>query len=423
MTALLNFLTALWQIMLELSLWLFLGAFLAGLLKLFLPKGFVKRHTGSGKISSIFKISLLGTPLPLCSCGVLPATIGIKKAGAGNGAAVGFLISTPQTGVDSILVTASFLGWPLALFKVLAAFFTGILGGLAVHTTEPRLSAQTATSETSIAAFKNKTPLSRWRLFWDFSVRELIGGIYQYLAIGLLVAALITVLFPANAFTNMPALQGLWGMLVMLAIAIPLYVCTTGSVPIVASLIAAGLPIGSALVFLMAGPATNAATLAAILKHFGKRITAIYLGTVVLGSIAFGLLFQSCGASLVSTTLRTHHEHQPLIMVLLNMLAAVCLTGLIGYWSGKDLTAWLQQHRKHPAPTDEILSLYVSGMTCKKCVAKIQTTLLKNRQITQVKIDLDTETVRISGHTLDEKTIIRHIQAAGYPAAKTKGIL
>ena len=125
-----NFIHQAWQIVLELAPWLLLGLLLAGILHVLLPVGFVKRHLGSPGFASVLKAVAVGVPLPLCSCGVIPAALGLKKEGASNGAAVGFLISTPQTGVDSILVSATFLGWPFAIFKVISALLSGLMGGL-----------------------------------------------------------------------------------------------------------------------------------------------------------------------------------------------------------------------------------------------------------------------------------------------------
>ena len=125
------FLEAIWHTTIELAPWLFLGAFISVLLHRFLPPGLLaKTLTG---YRGIGKAVLLGVPLPLCSCGVIPAGLGLKKDGASDGSTTAFLISTPQTGVDSILVSAAFLGWPFAIFKVATAAVTGIFGGALVE--------------------------------------------------------------------------------------------------------------------------------------------------------------------------------------------------------------------------------------------------------------------------------------------------
>jgi len=414
-----HYLEEVWNILTALAPWLFFGAGLAGLLKIFLPPGFITKHLGASSLANIVKTTLLGIPLPLCSCGVLPTTMGLKKDGASNGASLGFLISTPQTGLDSILVTANFLGWPLALFKVIAALITGMAGGFLTHYTEPHPPIISDPAQVKSHPGKNETPgeKSRWQIFFNYTINDLIGSIYKYLALGILLAALISSLFPAEALSRLPALQGIWGMLVMLALAIPLYICTTGSVPIVASLISAGLPIGSALVFLMAGPATNAATLAAVYRAFGRRITAIYLGTVILGSIAFGLLFQSFFSPALSDVLIPHHEHVPAYRLIFNATFAILLTGLIVRWAGLDFISWFRRLFR-PAPRkEEELILQVSGMTCNNCVSHVRHALESLPHIRSADIRLETGLAHVKGETLDRSVIIRVIKAAGYSVA------
>ncbi|MCK5241472.1 permease [bacterium] len=415
-----TYLSELWKILTELAPWLFFGAGLAGLLKIALPKGFIQKHTGGTRWFNIFKTTLMGIPLPLCSCGVLPTTVSLKKDGASNGSAVGFLISTPQTGVDSLVVTASFLGWPLAIFKVAAALITGLLGGTLVHMTDQwkRNKQPTSHKDTHATTVPEDRALKTlWRTFWNYSINELIGSIYKYLAIGILVAALITTLFPTDSLTHIPGLQGIGGMLVMLAFAIPLYICTTGSVPIAASLVTAGLPVGSALVFLMAGPATNAATLAAILSTFGKRITAIYLSTVILGSLVFGLLFQSFFPSAAALNPFMQHEHGSLLRLLIDSGSALVLSGLVVYWSWLDLSSWL--HQRRPTTKDkESISLEVKGMTCNNCVSHVRQALEKLPNIASVDINLATGQTTIHGQNLDSTALIQTIESEGYEVQK-----
>lgn len=408
-----NYLLEVWKILSELAPWLFLGAGIAGLLKVLLPDGFISHHLGGSRLSSILKTTLLGIPLPLCSCGVLPTTLGLKKSGASNGASVGFLISTPQTGVDSILVTASFLGWPLALFKVVAALVTGMLGGIFVHATEPKDRSAAPAPVTSVEP--DSHPKHGWRFFYDYAITELLGGIYIYLGIGILVAALITVLFPSDILSDVPILKGPLGMLIMLAFAIPIYVCTTGSVPIAASLIAAGLPIGSALVFLMAGPATNAATLAAVLRSFGKKITAIYLGTVILGSMAFGLLFQSWLGGGVVTEFLGHHEQLPWWVWLLNTLSAVALMLLVARWSWQDLRSWWR--RRFPGQAGSVreeMTVPVSGMTCESCSARVRNALENLPNVQTADIDLKDGVAHVHGRDLNKSRLHAAVRDAGY---------
>lgn len=294
-----------WSISQELAPWLLLGLAVAGLLHVLLPTGFVLRHLGGGRFSSVVKAALVGVPLPLCSCGVIPAALGLRKDGAGKGASVSFLISTPQTGIDSIAVTASMLGLPFALFKVVSAFLMGIVGGTLVNFAEPPAIAPASNTSQATPKPTYANPIAE---ALRFTYYRLFHEIWAWLLLGILISAAITTIAPPGSLADSPWATGLTGMLLMLAIGIPLYVCATGSVPIAASLVAAGMPTGAALVFLMAGPATNIATIGAVLKTFGKKATAIYLTVIIAGSFSLGLLFNTLFPSGGGHHL--HHVHE-----------------------------------------------------------------------------------------------------------------
>ena len=218
-------LDAMWQVWLQLSPWLLLGAAAAGLLHVLLPGDFARRQFRG--VPGVAKAVALGVPLPLCSCGVIPAGLGLKKDGASDGAAVGFLISTPQTGVDSLLVSASFLGWPFTIFKCVSALIMGLFGGVATEA----LHTDATESELSDAAAPQTTVG-----FLEHMV-DVIRPIWRWIVFGVVASAAITVWIPPGAMAGWsdvnPALTGL----AALAIAVPLYVCATASVPIAAALV------------------------------------------------------------------------------------------------------------------------------------------------------------------------------------------
>lgn len=263
------------QVFMELAPWLLLAAVVAGLLHVLIPPNWFRRHL-TGR-SGVFKAVLAGVPMPLCSCGVIPVGLGLKKEGASDGAVVGFLISTPQTGVDSILVAASLLGMPFALFKVAASMITGLIRGWLANATEE--SEQKPARLPDVSAAKE---IGRLRAFIEHSL-TLIRSIWAWIVVGVLVSALITSLVPEDSLANLAGFGGLPAMLITLLISLPLYVCATASVPIAAALVISGLPPGAALVFLMAGPATNVATIGAVYRTLGKRSLGIYLVTVRRG--------------------------------------------------------------------------------------------------------------------------------------------
>ena len=182
-------LQAIWSVVLELAPWLLVGAAVAGLLHKFLPPGFLERRLRG--TSGVFQAVLFGVPLPLCSCGVIPAGVGLKKDGASDGASIAFLTSTPQTGVDSILVSAGFLGWPFALFKVVAAAVTGVAAGLITEAASPA-------PPVDAAVVHHHAPARTWAQAWDHGV-DVLRSIWGWLAFGILASAVLTVFVPPSA--------------------------------------------------------------------------------------------------------------------------------------------------------------------------------------------------------------------------------
>ena len=257
-----------WNTLCLLAPWLIFGALVAGLMHVVLPADWLRRKLKG--TSGIFKAVGLGVPLPLCSCGVIPAGVGLKRNGASDGASIGFLISTPQTGVDSILVSASFLGWPFAIFKMILAAVTGIIGGL--------LSKDTVTDEQRLLDSHTHVHHGNWLVRTILHSVDVIQSIWVWLVVGVLISAAISVwIVPNEWFQQLGQSSLLVSLFLMLLISLPLYVCATASVPIAAALVAGGMPTAAALVFLVAGPATNLATIGAIYSQFGVRNTVVYL--------------------------------------------------------------------------------------------------------------------------------------------------
>ena len=332
----------LWHIMQELSPWLLLGLLLAGVLHVILPGGFIHRHLGGSRFGNVFKAVAVGVPMPLCSCGVIPTALGLKKDGASNGAATGFLISTPQTGVDSILVSATFLGWPFAVFKVVSALVSGLIGGLLVNSWAPNHSTIHSPSPSN-APFDNKNKYS-WGEIINFGIVKLLKDIYRWLIVGIIIAALIGTFIDQDKLKSIPLTQGLTGMIIMLLISLPMYVCATASVPLAASLVTAGMSPGSALVFLMAGPTTNVATMGAIYRGFGKKVLAIYLATVIIMSISLGMVFDGLLTNIPAAT-----KHMHALPSWLNAAAALLLAALLITYAASDLYQRLRP-KKTPPP-------------------------------------------------------------------------
>ena len=321
-----EFLLAAWSVLLALAPWLLLGAVLAGILHVLLPADFLAKHL-SGKFG-VVRAVVWGVPLPLCSCSVIPVGIGLKSAGASPGAVNGFLISTPQTGVDSVLVSASLLGWPFALFKLTSAAVMGLLGGWftdAVVEPKHQLPIYTPQQESSAAEKSKVAKVLGFGL-------EVIYSVWRWLFFGILISALLESLLPTDTLSNLAIGNGFWAMLVTLVIAVPLYVCATASVPIAAALVAAGMPTGTALVFLIAGPATNTATLGAVYRTLGGRALATYLTTVITGSLLCGWAFDT-----VIETDNTQHLHSHDSSNWWSVSCAAALLAMFLWFACKDL--------------------------------------------------------------------------------------
>ncbi|WP_243312528.1 permease [Fundidesulfovibrio agrisoli] len=292
MNFILHILTESWAVLLESAPFMLFGFFLAGLLKALVPPSLMTKHLGGTGLWPVLKAALVGVPIPLCSCGVLPAAAGLRDAGASKGAAAAFMISTPETGVDSIAVNWALLDPLMTIVRPVAAFVTGALAGVLVNRFAPDEAPAGARPRPLIPldAFAVRKPplLSRLRAGLEYAFGEMLSGIGRWFLLGVLVAGLIGAILPADGMERVLG-TGLWPMLAMLALGIPLYVCATASTPIAAALAMKGLSPGAALVFLLAGPATNAAGITVVARMLGLRATGIYLACIAGCSLLFGL--------------------------------------------------------------------------------------------------------------------------------------
>jgi len=284
-----QFATAVWATLGEMAPFLLFGFLMAGVLSVLISPETIERLLGGKGLGAIVKASLFGVPLPLCSCGVIPVAASLRRHGATRGATTAFLISTPQTGVDSIFVTFSLLGWVFAIFRPIVALASGIIGGGVVQCIKPTNASEAKQEETCrevcCAPGAGQGIGSRILQYGFVSLpREIAGA----LVIGLLIAGAIAAVVPEDYFANYLG-GGIGAMLIMMLLGIPIYICSTASVPIAAAMIVAGVSPGAALVFLMTGPATNAATIGTIWQVMGHRTAGAYLLTVAMTSLLAGL--------------------------------------------------------------------------------------------------------------------------------------
>ena len=313
--------------------WLLLGLFIAGLINVYLPKDFLRRHLGKEGVLTTIKAALIGAPMPLCSCGVIPAAIGLRRAGASKSATTAFLVSTPETGVDSISVSYVLLGPFMAIIRPIAAICSAIVAGLLVGRDDASLNEQQDDSgeQTSSCCSSKAEPepvkssccakppenkrQDHWSKFTEavvYSSTSLLADTAKWLLVGLFFAALVQTYVPADFFLQWGS--GILAMVVIILVSIPMYICATASTPIAAGLLLSGVSPGAVLVFMLAGPATNIATLGIVANELGRRAVVAYLVGVMGVAVLFGLLTDFLVEQYqidVAPMLGEHHEVLP----------------------------------------------------------------------------------------------------------------
>jgi len=304
-----------WAVYLDTAIWLLVGLMAAGLVKAYVPEDAMKRWLGGKGFSAVGRAALFGAPVPLCSCSVLPAAIGLHRAGASKEATVSFLIATPETSIDSVAVTYALMGPVMAIYRPVAALVSAIVTGMMVAfikdkevdknnepedesivsccSVEPEKTAccesaakaDSGCCETGDKKFNNK-------LFQalHYGATDLLDDISKWMAFGIVFAGLMMTVIPDGWLAQWG--QGLGAMLVMLLVGIPMYICAVASTPVAAGLLIAGVSPGAVLVFLLVGPATNIAGIILVKKELGTRVTLIYLSGISVVSLFMGLLLE-----------------------------------------------------------------------------------------------------------------------------------
>ena len=297
-----EFFNALFELSNAMAPYILFGLVFAGILHELVPESLVTKHLGKENIWSVVKSTLFGIPLPVCSCGVIPLATSIKKSGASKGATLSFLISTPITGVDSIMATYGIFGWIFTLYRAITSMIIAMIAGILtnIFDQEETITAKFSTipqnkeptscclAKTSCCATTGAKKENFVVRVFNYAFGTLLSDIAKPLLWGLLLGALITVAIPENL--NEILVEYTWlSYVIVIVIAVPMYVCATASLPIAAGLMLSGVSAGAAFVFLSAGPATNTVTIGVVKKMLGTRSLYIYLGSIVIGSITFGL--------------------------------------------------------------------------------------------------------------------------------------
>jgi uncharacterized membrane protein YraQ (UPF0718 family)/copper chaperone CopZ len=404
----------LWVTLTGMAPYLLLGFAIAGIMAAFVSPDTVERHLGGRGFKPVLKAALFGVPLPLCSCGVIPVAASLRKHGASRGATMAFLLSTPQTGVDSIMVTYALLGPVIAIFRPIAAFFTGLLGGYLTEAVDKKQETGTAdalsvcTDECCVPG-KKRNWLAR-AFYHGFIV--LPKDISRAMLLGLLVAGVIAAIVPDDFFAGSLG-TGVGGIVVMMLVGIPLYVCATASVPIAAALMIKGASAGAALAFLIAGPATNAAAIATIWKVLGRRTTFIYLGTVAITAVLFGLLLDGIFAmeGVKAADVVCHTETSWMGILSAVVLLVVLGAGLFRRAENREASNETHDHEGHH---DETFQLKIEGMTCSHCVETVIRALQECVGVESVTADLKTGNARVVGHGLTHRRLSEAIESVGF---------
>ncbi len=330
---LIDFFIVLWDVTKSMAPYLLFGFFVAGVLSVAISPGKVESHLGGKGLWPVLKAALFGVPLPLCSCSVIPVATSLRKHGATAGATTAFIISTPQTGIDSFLVTFSLLGTTMAVFRPVIAFISGLIGGslVTLFHLKTKKAKSIAKCDDPCCATKSEQKKNVFYRIFHYGFVVLPKDLVKSLIIGLFIAGLITTIIPDDFFSGFLG-SGISGMFLIMLVSIPVYVCATASVPIALALIAKGVSPGTALVFLMAGPATNAATITTIWNIMGKYAALLYLTTVGISAIVSGLVFDHFFA--VKEIYHAHHGAH-FISGEIHTLSAIIL-GLVFIYSFKE---------------------------------------------------------------------------------------
>ena len=311
-----SFLESLWIYLLSAAPFLMLGLFISGIVHVFISTERIKKSLGGKGISGIVKSSLFGIPLPLCSCAVIPTAATLKKNGASNSATSAFLISTPESGVDSIAMTYGMMDLPMTIIRPIAAFFSAFFAGILqlffnnedIEIEEEKKSCckkSAKSGETNEESFMSKAKRSL-----RFSFVDLIDDFAFWLALGIVFGALINFIVPENFFDG---LDGFLGRVIILAIGVPLYICASATTPVAASLVMKGMSPGMALIILLVGPATNISNMLVIGKYIGKKGVLINVFAIVfvalLMSFITDFIYTKFSLPINFKVAAHHHEH------------------------------------------------------------------------------------------------------------------
>ena len=464
----------------EMSPYLLLGFLLAGLMHSFIPGTIYSRYLSKPNFTSVLLAALFGIPLPLCSCGVIPTAMSLRRQGASKGATTSFLIATPQTGIDSIIATFSLMGLPFAIIRPIAALATALFGGEMVNMIEGKGGAGTPCGNGEVTAHcdcdcscsdhDHETHHSFTRSIIEalrYAYIDMMQDIGKWLITGLVIAGLITQFVPESYFEVFKD-NSLTSMLLVLSLSIPMYLCATGSIPIAVALMMKGLTPGAALVMLMAGPACNMASILVINKVMGRRTLIIYLSSIIAGAVSFGLAIDHLLPRpwfitdlIAPDTCCSDHDSWfatsctiILVLLLINALVIPRLKGKKHYAHGNDENEGhchchegkadnvdhchchedkadnVDHCHCHEENADHCLAhedktdvasssrtFTIEGMNCNHCRLSAEKAILSVPGIIQASVDLSSKTATVTGNAADED-VCQAVESLGFRCSR-----
>ena len=397
-----NFFNESWIFLNKFSVFLLIGFLLAGILHVFVTDNFIKRNLSGNSIANIIKATLIGIPLPLCSCGVIPVAMSFYKKGSSKSSVTSFLISTPQTGVDSLMVTYSMLGPIFMLVRPATSLLAGVFGGILVKLFDCDINTEDIECKHAKRSFKD---------IFSYGFITLPQDIAKPLLMGIILASTISIFLPESILTNNFS-GGIFELFTVLLVSVPLYVCATASIPIAVALLAKGLSAGSALVFLMAGPVTNMATITTIYNLLGKRVAIIYLFSVTSIALLCGYFINIYNSEIIQIIPQDllHNHHHDQFSILENLCSVFILLIL--------LNAAFNPFKNKIEVSELDTIIKVSGMTCNHCKNSVRDAVLTVQNVDSVNIDLESGQVFISGSGFNLEDIYLSIQNSGFKIIK-----
>jgi uncharacterized membrane protein YraQ (UPF0718 family)/copper chaperone CopZ len=399
-----------YRLFIEISPYLLLGFFFAGLLHTLLGEKYVRKHFAKSGWWPTIKAAIFGIPLPVCSCAVIPLAESLRKDGASKSATMAFLVSTPSSGVDSILATYALMGPVLAVFRPIASFFSGILVGIVTHFKGDDKKAKAPQEPVNNDSNSGK---KTFKEVFVYGFKVIPSELAKWLVIGVVIGGAISALVPADFGAKYLLGSSVLNYVVILLISIPLYICATGSIPIAAALITKGILPGAALALLIAGPATNSVTISFVYKKLGKRVAVYYVLSIIIVAVVSGLIFDtlfSASAADVNFVTAGEGAHLP------EFFKIICgvLMVYIFINSKYDLNLF-KRFKKKSAKGDDMNkhTIKVPDMTCQHCKMKISKSLEQMDAIQSFSIDLGTKEVAVESETAREE-IMERIKQEGY---------